>query len=268
MLIGVELPREFVESIIMTGRLQAPHAPVSTLLIASPESGKTSIVASKDSSAIAAFTDVTGRGLMEVCKMHPNITHIVLNDLVAIMSHRQTVNRYTMAMLNAITEEGIQALAYPDGIDVVANGKRGVIGCMTADLMKDGRSWWNKIGFVSRCLPFGFSHSGALTVKIKDTIERMEKSKKNPKKKVFRVPAKPVSVEFSNKYTLQIRRLADEKSKELSDPTGYRRLKQFLALTCGHALLRSTKRPTVTAEDVEFIERIYKYLSYTQLPQL
>lgn len=269
MLIGVETVSEFVESVIYTGRLKEPHAPLSTLLIGSPETGKTTIVNNRRSKAIAIFSDVTGRGLIEACKLNNEITHFVLNDLVAIMSHRQTVNRYTQAVLNALTEEGIQALAMPGGIETVADGKRGVIACITLDLCSDGRSWWNKIGFASRLLPFGFSHSAGLTLKIKALIDQGHaKTKKEKSPPELKVPAMKIEVRLDDKYVKKIREMADMKAVELGDPTGYRRLKQFRALACGHALRRSTKRSAVGEPEIEFLTRILPYISYKKLNSL
>ena len=265
-LIGMELVEEFIESVIMTGRLKPPHSPVSVLLIASAESGKTSVAGNKKSSAIACFTDVTGRGLIEICKQSPEVSHIVLNDLVAIMSHRQSVNRYTQSMINAVTEEGISALAMPDGIEIVANGRRGIIACLTTDLAQDGRSWWNKIGLASRLLPFSFAHPGTLTIKIKDAIDngKVDKGKKD----ILKVPRIPMDVKFPEYFVRKVRRMADEKAKELKDPTGYRRLKQFRALICGHALRRRSHKAEVNKADLDFVERVFPYISYDKVVQL
>jgi hypothetical protein len=268
MLIGVELVTEFVESAIYTGRLKPPHAPLSVLLIGAPEIGKTSIVSGKKSKAIAVFSDITGRGLIEACKLNPEISHFVLNDLVAIMSHRQTVNRYTQAMLNAITEEGIQGIGTPGGIENIQGGKRGVIACITLDLAQDGRNWWNKIGFASRLLPFAFSHSGSLTLRIKDQIDEGKNPKKPVKQEELRLPVKRIPVRFEEKFVRRVRKMADEKAKELGDPTGYRRLKQLRALACGHALRRSPRKPAVNEDDMEFLNKIFKFVSYSKLNPL
>src|SRR5260370_40689022 len=182
MLIGVELVLELVESAIMTGRL-SEHNPVSITLIGDPETGKTSIATAKHCKAIEVFTDVTGRGLIDVCRANPIATHIVLNDLVAIMSHRPSVNAYTQAVINAMTEEGLQAIAAPGQKYVIENGKRGIIACQTFDLCRDGRAWWNKIGLNTRLLPFAFAHSSQLTLKIKAAIDTGDFAKQPKKKK-------------------------------------------------------------------------------------
>jgi hypothetical protein len=271
MLVGVEVAEEFIETVIFTGFIKG-HAPVSTLFIGSAETGKTSIVTSKQCKAIVSVTDATGRGLVELCKANPQFTHLVINDMVAIMSHRQTVNRYMQAMLNALTEEGITTMATPAGVEQIANGKRGVIACITLELVKDGRAWWNKTGFSSRVIPFAFSHSVPLSLRIKAYIDTGEGRGKHDKKKLrsngLRLPSSPVAVAFPEKWVKEVRHIADAKSKELCDPTGYRRLRQYRALACAHALRRSRKKPAVNEHDIEWLHRISPHVTYDKLTPL
>jgi hypothetical protein len=265
-LIGVELVQEFVESVILTGRLK-DHEPASALLIGAPESGKTSIVNAKHCKSVAVFSDVTGKGLVEICKAMPDVTHIILNDLVAMMSHKQNVNRYTLAIINALTEEGLESFATPGGIEMIKKGKRGVIACLTHSLAKDGRSWWNKTGFSSRMIPFAFSHSASLTLRIKAIIDDGPAAK-NGKKSELRIPSKPMRVLFPRKMVNAVRGIADRKASELNAITqeqGYRRLNQFRSLVCGHALRRTFRNPQVGIQEIEFLERILPYISYEKM---
>ena len=268
MLIGVELVQEFVESVIMTGRVKG-IPPLSTLIIGKPESGKTSIVTEKQCPTIECFSDVTGRGILEIVRDNPQLTHVILNDLVAIMSHKQNVNRYTLAIINALTEEGLQGFATPGGIERIPEGKRGVIACLTFDLASEGRSWWNKTGFSSRLLPFAFAHSSSLSLKIKAYIDN---GSHTPKKKAhLRIPAKPIVVPIPPKFVAEIRKISDAKAQEFSAVTheeGYRRLRQFRSLACGHALRRTFKSPSVGEKEIEFLERVLPYISYTKLNPL
>jgi hypothetical protein len=263
MLVGMELVEEFIESVILTGRLKSPHAPLSVLLISTPECGKTSVVSQRKVKSVIAVTDATGRGLLKICEQSPDVSHIVFNDLVAVMSHRQSVNKYTQAMINALTEEGLGTFATPDGVSTIANGRRGIIACLTSELSQDGRAWWNKIGLSSRLLPFFFSHPGTLTLKIKDVIDNGE-AKPAKKRGELKIPAHLVKVAIPDKYIKAIRKIADQKATELGDPTGYRRLKQFRALACGHALRRSRNKPTVGDPEIVFLNKIFPYVSYKQ----
>lgn len=262
-MIGVELVRELVETVILTGRLKNIE-PVSLLLIAAPESGKTSIVLNRKCKAIEAFADITGRGLHNILKERgKEITHIVINDMVAVLSHRQSVNKYTISQLNAYTEEGITALATPAGIERFPVGARGgIIASLTLDLVKDSRCWWNKIGFTSRMLPFCYKYPDDLQIKIKDTIDETRGRKvKKKEQKEFIVPASHAEVFVSDAMAKQIRRAADNRSEILQED-GKRRLKQYHALAQAHAVYRKRRTPIVDDLDIDFLYRIDGHVSY------
>lgn len=264
MLIGMNQIREVVETVILTGRLKG-HSPVSLLLVASPESGKTSVVLEKECAAVIAMSDVTGRGLQELCKMKPDVSHIIINDLVAVNAHRSSVNHYTMSMINAMTEEGIMATAFPGQIETFKHGKRGIIASIPTTMSRDGRAWWNKIGLSSRMLPLAFKHSEDLKMKIKTIIvnghTKSSKVKSNPE--IFLIPDSSILVKIPVEYATQIQSYAQIISERFKEE-GYRRLKQFLALACAHAIRRTWRNPSVTNADVKFIENLLPFVSYTK----
>jgi hypothetical protein len=259
------LVREVVETVILTGRLRE-HNPVSMLLIASPESGKTSIVLEKECTGIIALTDVTGRGLQELCKAHPDICHIVINDLVAVSAHKASVSRYTMSMLNAMTEEGIQATAFPGKLETYEHGRRGIIASIPTTMAHDGRQWWNKIGLSSRMLPFAFKHSEEMNLRIK-TFITSNKAAMNSNHNAFPLPQVPLKVSISLAHAKAVQDIAEVISVKFQEE-GYRRLKQFRAMACAHAVRRTWKHPTVTQKDVEFLREISPFISYTRTKEL
>lgn len=254
----MELVKELVETVLLTGRLKQ-HAPVSVLLISEPEQGKTRIFFETPCPSVIMLTDVTGRAIQELCRQNAEKTHFVINDLVAVLSHRQSVNKYTLSMINAITEEGITAVAFPGQTESFKNGKRGIVAALTTDMTRDGRAWWNKIGLTTRMVPFCFAHSEELVVKIKTAIDSDAAETTGA---VFKIPALQVHVSMPTAVTKAVRSLADRKAKEL-DEVGYRRLKQFRALCRGHALRRGNwKGCTANMEDVDFLKRIFPYVNY------
>lgn len=267
-MIGTEFLRETVETVILTGKVR-DVAPVSLLLIAAPESGKTSIVLEKQCEAIKAYADVTGRGLHSILKYNTHLTHIVINDLVATLSHRQSVNRYTISQLNSITEEGITAIATPAGEENFECGKKGVIASLTLELAQDARRWWNKVGFSSRMLPFCYIYSDDLLLKIKAAIDEARgKHKDTPKNGngEFRIPKEPVGVTYQEAIAKHVRQAADVRSQVLEEQ-GMRRLKQYHALIQAHALYRTRTKPAVNDDDLEFIYKLDKFVSYDK-PQI
>jgi hypothetical protein len=261
-MIGTEFVRETIEVVILTGKVKDVQ-PMSLLLIAAPESGKTSIVLEKQCEALKAYADVTGRGLHAILKYNPRLTHVVINDLVATLSHRQSVNRYTISQLNSITEEGITSIATPAGEEDFECGRKGVIASLTLELAKDARRWWNKVGFSSRMLPFCYVYSDDLIVKIKASIDDAKgKAKKNGDvKEVFKLPKDPVSVSYPDDIAKHIRKVADTRSQILEEQ-GMRRLKQYHALVQAHALWRTRNKPTVNDDDLNFIYRLDPFVSY------
>ena len=210
------------------------------------------------------LSDVTGRGIQNLCQTMPQVTHFIINDMLAPGAKKQSVKQFTISMLCSMTEEGIRATAYPDGVKRVENGRRAIIACIPADIVNDGRAWWNKSGFSSRMLPFAYGHSEALTIKIKDHInsDKFVPTWEGENKKVFLTPKVPIEVKLPVKEREQIRKLADHRSKALEEK-GYRRLKQYRTVAAGHAIRRGWKNPVVTQKDIEFLLQLDGFVSYT-----
>jgi len=265
-MIGTEFLREAVETVILTGKVK-DISPVSLLLIAAPESGKTSIVLEKQCEAIKAYADVTGRGLHSILKYNQHLTHIVINDLVATLSHRQSVNRYTISQLNSITEEGITAIATPAGEEEFDCGKKGVIASLTLELAQDARRWWNKVGFSSRMLPFCYVYSADLLIKIKASIDDTRgKAKQNGNGSAaaigeFKIPKDSIGVSYAEGLSKHVRKVADTRAAILEEQ-GMRRLKQYHALIQAHALWRTRTKPAVNDSDLDFIYKLDPFVSY------
>ncbi len=263
MLIGMDFVREVIETVILTGRVKN-HAPVSLLIIANPESGKTSVVLSKTCKSVIALTDVTSGGLRELCKNRPEVSHFILNDMVAISAHKSSVVGATISMLNAMTEEGIMATAYPGSVEVAVHGKRAIIASIPNGMVNDKRNWWNKTGFASRLLPFYFIHSRDLVFKIKAHIMATNAAPHEKASAEFKVPELPVNVTIPETLKKDIRILSDESIGK--GDIGYRRLKHFKALASAHAVWRGEpwKSAQVRKQDIEFLERLIPFISLTK----
>lgn len=262
-LIGMGRIREFVETVILTGNLKE-HAPVSACLISPPESGKTSVVLAKKCKGVMVLTDVTARGVQKLCSQQPEITHFVLNDLMAVSGKKSHVMHATISMLGAMMEEGIRAVAYPDGTQVFDHGKRGLIACMTPQMANDGRSWWNKTGFSSRLLPFNFIHSQELMDYIHVSLERGTTRNtwvdSHGQIQEFLLPVK-MNVNVPPNFARMIKQMAVKLGGNLKEQ-GYRRHVQLRALACAHALYRNWKAKEVNKDDFEFLEWLSPFVSF------
>lgn len=258
---GFDILRELIQTVILTGRVKG-HQPVSLLLIAPVERGKTSIALERPCKSTVALSDVTGGGLREICKAHPEISHFVLTDMIAVTSHKSFVAKGTISMLNAITEEGLQGTAYPGSVEFYQAGRRAIIGCLTTKLAQDQRQWWTRTGFASRMLPFAFDHPNELQIKIHDAISE-GKFEHAETSVPLHVPDGCIGARFTAMAVRVIRALAEHKGKELSE-IGYRRHKQYRTLAAAHAIGRTWKHPVVQLEDIQFLKVIDPYISYTE----
>lgn len=266
MLIGTDLISEFIDAIIHTGFLIS-DSPQSAMLIASPESGKTSIVENKNCRSISVVSDMIGSGLLEELSEKSYIRHIVINDMVAIMAHKEVTNQRTFAVMSALTEEGLGRVMLPGGL-AVDFGKRkiGFICCIPSDLVKDNRRWWNKSGFSSRFIPFNYEYSESLVIQIKKTIiipGTYEIKGSNISK--FTVPVKKYDVAIEGVHAKKVQLIADKVGTNLSEK-GVRRGKQLRALVRGHALMN--RRFKVDDSDIEFLHAVARHMNYVLSSEL
>lgn len=264
-LLGVGLASEFVHTVVLTGAVERV-APVSAMLIANPENGKTSIAIEKTSEErVLPLTDVTGKGLKFLCQMKPDVTHFVINDMGIVMAHSAKSREYFFGMLLAMTEEGIKTMASPDGIESVKLGRKGIIACITTDQAQDNRMWWQRRGLARRMVPFHFALSEGLIIKIKDNIMRGHVAAFEDTKPSY--PKLAINVHLDDKLAVKVRELSDQKAPALGQ-IGISLQIRYQALVKAHALFRSWKPPVkVTEEDVFFLQRIAPYVDW-QMPGL
>jgi hypothetical protein len=265
MMIGTELISEFIDSIIHTGFLMN-DSPQSAMLIAAPESGKTSVVEDKACRSVAVVSDMIGSGLLDELAEKSYLRHIVINDMIALMSHKQVTNARTFAIMSALSEEGLGRIVMPGKL-AYDFGKRkvGFICCIPSDLAVDNRRWWNSTGFSSRMIPFNYEYSETLQIAIKKTmIVSGAYEIKNGAKRAM-LPTKRYDVSIDEKSAAQIQTVADVVGERLGE-IGLRRGKQLRALVRGHALIE--RRLAVETKDVEFLRRIAPYINYSLTTEL
>ena len=265
MLIGTGLINEFIDSVIHTGFLKT-DSPQSAMLIATPESGKTSIVEDKNCRSVAVVSDMIGSGILDELAQKSYLRHIVINDMVAVMAHKEVTNQRTFAVMSALTEEGLGRVMLPGGLAMdFGRRKIGFICCIPTELAMDNRRWWNRSGFSSRFIPFNYEYSEALQLEIKRTIiisgayETKNGMQRTP------VPNKRFDVDIDEKRSKEVQSFADAVAERLGEK-GIRRGKQLRALVRGHALIE--KRLTVGPEDISFLKRLVPHLNYTNSTEL
>jgi hypothetical protein len=289
-LIGMEFAVEALQTVLLTGQLDN-EKPVSLLIIASPESGKTtatrkaniSVSADKRGEELAvALTDTTGKGLLKIIREHPRASHIIFNDLSITAGHKSHVTKYLFGIICAMTEEGVSRTADPEGVQPYGSeGTKGVIGCITPRLVRDQRFIWNVTGLTTRMLPFNFRQGMDIQLKVRryhvGLLHSVSHSDENHS---VLIPKEKVHVSLG-RYKEQIMELAQDVAKKLSkegvsrknpdhEELGYRRIIQFRSLAKAHSLLShpGDDEPRVHKEDIEFLRKLSKFVSFRHAESL
>lgn len=289
-LIGMDFAVEVIQTVLLTGQL-ADEKPVSLLIIASPESGKTtaarkanlSVSSDKRGEELAvALTDTTGKGLLKVIREHPRATHVIFNDLAIVTGHKSHVINYLFSVVSALIEEGVVKTADPEGIQPYgAEGLKGIIGCITPRLVRDQRFVWNKTGLTTRMLPFFYRQGIDVQLKAEKYHAGLKDYSTGSRERTLLLPEHKMKVAVSESRKEQILELAKDLAKKLSregrskkDPDyeelGYRRIIQFRSLAKAHSLLThpGEHEPRVHKVNIEFLRKLSRFVSYRKAEDL
>jgi len=258
-MLGMELIEELVQTAAVSWRVKGPRPGVSLVLIADPESGKTSITEAAGAKRVVRVTVTTGIGFVRELDRNKNARILIINDLSVLKGLNSRAAYMLIQIMNGFTEEGIHALAMPRGKKIDLRGRRGVlIACITTDSFKSSKRDWFSYGFLSRSIPFCYSYSNELCVKIKNGIDHDDP--------VTLARPHPVTegagtaIEVSDKMGTLVRKIADRRAKVLEEK-GIRLLYNYRQLVRSHALLRN--RTTVIKEDIRFLYRVDQYVNYS-----
>lgn len=231
----------------------------SLLMLASPESGKTTIATAASCPHVRAIAIMSGRSILREVNDHPAIEFLLFNDLTAIRALSPTAANLLVTMLNQLTQDERGAVAFAG--QEVAEIKRpaGIIGCLAFKTFTDHRARWKEMGFISRMIPFAYEYGDELIAEIKDSIDSgAHKKHARPGAKMPKERHQSVYVSMNAEYSRAVRRLSDARAKQLGQ-LGIRLLQSYHALVRAHAILM--KRAEVNADDMRFLRAVDAYVS-------
>lgn len=264
-MIGTKLLEELVQSVALTHRIKG-HKRVSLLMLAAPESGKTTITQAANARHVCRIAMITGRSILKEVNDNPHTEFLLFNDLTAVRAMSQQAVALLVVLLNQLTqdEHGVVAFA-GQGVEHIKRSI-GIIGCMPFVTFADHRAKWKELGFVSRMVPFAYAYRPELIAEIKDIIDSGDHAaKKQPSRKMPKSGRQMVAVSCTVKHTRKIRALADARATELKQ-LGIRLLQNYHSLTRAHALLMGRK--AVTDADLNFLRSVDRYVSITHCEPL
>lgn len=239
---------------ILTGRIKNAK-PISMLLIADTETGKTQILeVFMNLKPVIWANDLSAHVIVD--EVAPAVekgkTHILIPDFLKVLGHQKMVTRNTMTMLNSIMEEGLKnVMFYGTRKEFKEPVRCGIIAAMTKDAYNSREKYWSSIGFVGRCIPVSFSYSDDTKLKIHQHIREGF-----PTKAIEIITGKQMKVEIPSGIAEKVQDLAITRTPF---STGFRLHKQLRSLLQAHALFCG--RSKVKKEDYEEIRRLSKFMN-------
>lgn len=258
-MINTEVIEHAIKISLYTAMLKKEN-PVSIILIAPPEHGKTeilkrfafvnSVFMTTDFNTFV-FQDFANEFQMKTKKT------IVIPDFLRVVKKKYSVQSNSLTILNAITEEGWCG-KLPLGQMIDKPVKANVITALTSDELADKRHKWSKLGFLSRFVPLSFSYNNSTKQQIREYI----------KDRIYRVDT-PIELEIDLKNKIDVtlpKPMAEEiehlaKSIAIKDNfTGFRLQRQLQVLAMGNAL--SNKRNIVNEDDIKVLREISYFINF------
>lgn len=259
-MIGTHLIEELVQSVALTHRVKG-QTRVSLLIIAAPESGKTTISTAANAKHVCRVAMITGRSVLKEIKDHPETEFLLFNDLTSIRAMSGGAVLLLINMLNQLTQDEHGLVAFAGKDTEYIDRAIGIIGCLPFDTFTDHRARWKELGFVSRMIPFAYSYGDELIAEIKDHIDTGDHAlTSKPHRTMPHVKQRPITIVLPSKYTRELRRLADARAKSL-EQIGIRLLKNYHSLVRAHAMLHA--RTIVNKDDMQFLRMVDRYVSIT-----
>ena len=262
-MIGTEKLELIIELALWSGCLQKER-PLSLLIIAKPESGKSQLVLryKVNNPGVIVISDCTAHGIQKTFLNEMKdklIHHIIIPDLITPLSRQPATVATFIAFLNGLTEEGIVEVHTfaqdfkVDGLNV------GLVSTITPSILNDSRHRWTRMGFLSRMLPVAYKYSQKTAQEVLNSITKREYKEYTPKQ--LNMPIERQEVNLPRKYAQAMLPLTERFSLSLKKAErlyGFRHQKQLQVLLQAHALMSG--RDKVNSEDVDAVKSIIGFV--------
>lgn len=269
-MIGVDNILNLLELVIFSGHVKGEQ-PVSVLLTASVEAGKTELVLKfVQNDGCVALTDATAFGIMrdygEAIK-NGGIRHIIIPDLIKPMSRGKDTVHTLIAFLNSLIEEGVYRVStYAEKIGAPLQGTVGVqpipVNCglittLARGILLDGRRYWSQMGFMSRLLPISYDYGANTQLQIQKSIASRQYLSEQPIR--LKLPTVDMEVKLQQPEANDLAMLSQGLTAIVTKNSpervyGFRLQKHLQRLTMASALKNG--RDFVTKNDVDYINSL------------
>lgn len=268
MLIGLEAIEGILVTCIWSGYITAAK-PISVLLIARVESGKTDLLMQWEgnpglyySNDLTAWACTNPKGAILKGLMSGEIRHIIIPDLLTPMGRNPDTVETLATFLNSLIEEGVIELqTYATKLHLEKPIHCGLIGAIASEELDRKRRLFLRIGLMSRMLPISYSYTPATIVKIRQSIARQEHPAYYRTK--LGLPDANQVTELPVEWANQLITLTSETMAQWRDREryyGFRLQKHLQTFAMARAL--SQGRDRVVSEDVDFTAEMTKFINF------
>jgi hypothetical protein len=272
-LLDVEPLSDIIKLSLQTGYIKKAAVPVNLLLIAKPESAKTSVMTMFKIKGTYTTNNITQAVIVsKILPMIENqgLKHLVIPDILNAIEKDSTTKKGFLNLVKSLIEEGVTSLdtynlrtnrVYDPPIRcglitaITAESYYGYYDDKTQQFIGGIRHYWRTLGLLSRFIPFSYEYELSKINRIFKFIEREEHQEKAPKQTVKR---KMVDVKGSPELFSQLEILSLRIGKEISG-YGLRVQRSLQTLAKANAVLND--RTEVAQEDIEKILRLGNWMN-------
>jgi hypothetical protein len=249
--VGLSRLNALIKTVIWSGMVE-DEEPVSAVIIAPPESAKTELLKQfRGTRTLEFFADLTSRGLSPYKADIENqkLRHIVILDLIRVLSHPRVTADRTIQTLAGLIEEGQSTIADAGGIekwgDTTNLPRIGALMAVTPQVYRRKRKMFRDTGFLSRFLPIHYDYSAATVKSIHLAIQC---GHKKPEPTPVILPEKRLKAKIPDKIAPTVTLLARNLG-ERSNTWGFRWHRSLRSLLKATAL--SNGRMLVNYDDYD-----------------
>jgi hypothetical protein len=244
---------ELVTTVLWSGQV-ADERPLSLILVASPGTGKTSVLEMLECATAKFFSDFTSREIMQVLKDKPQLTHLMLGDFLAVFGHAKGTVKLSINLLSRLTGDNVNLMPW-SGEEI----KPRRMGFLTAippdDLNKrEIRSHVRSGGFASRFIIAKYRYS-------RKAIENGHKYIREGKyrdRKPYRVDIETGSFKVNVPKAIAVKLEALSRGLQ-HEQVGFREHHHIRTLAC--SIARMNSRNTVTEADYEKVVELADFFT-------
>jgi hypothetical protein len=269
-MIRVQPLRDLISMSLASAYLKNERS-VSLLIIAKPESGKTTILTSfAINNGVAYLSDITYSGVVNLLSdiQDGKIRTILMPDMLKALGRKEATVENLITLLNTLIEEGIKTIATYNYFKEFRTFVRcNIIAAITSTDWFLRKATLGSTGFLSRVIPFSYNYSYEDVEAIfREIIEGranyidFEKVKVGRVGKTGREIVLPVELGERIKENV-VKKIVDRVNRALGlDIYGFRLQRNLQTLAKASALLRGDD--TVIDEDIKKLEYISDWMNF------